>query len=58
MHHALLGAVVGCVAGGVVEGGEEPLGEEAVGGGVFAVEEDGGWVGGGDGGWVVGADGE
>lgn len=40
-----------------MEGGEEPLGEEAVGGGVFAVEEDGGRVGGGDGGWVVGADG-
>jgi len=36
VHHALLGAVVGCVAGRVVEGGEEPLGEEAVGGGGYS----------------------
>lgn len=50
VHHALFGAVVGCVRGGVVQGGEEPLGEEAVGGLVFFVEEDRGWVRGVEGG--------
>lgn len=57
VHHALFGGGVGDARGGVREGGEEPLGEVAVGGGgVFAVEEDGGsgGGGGGDGGRVGG----